>query len=147
MTKPVLPLIGRTLLFAALACALAAAPGCRRLKPSSAGLRVESYPQNKISMNARFFEGWFRVTSVSCARENELLRATVVAENLKSDCQVEYRYRWLDKDGLEITTGMTAWTPKACGSRETLLLTGIAPTARAEDFILDLRFAYKSTRF
>ena len=121
---------------------------CRRLKPSSAGITVESYPHTKISVNSRFFEGWFQVVQSAVAKgENGLLKASVSIANLKGDCQIEYRYRWTDADGIEVSSGTTIWTPLVCGAREQKLLTGIAPSRNCADFILDVRFSYKSTRF
>ncbi|MCA1809158.1 MAG: YcfL family protein [Lentisphaerae bacterium] len=59
----------------------------------------------------------------------------------------EYRYRWIDDDGIEVTSGTTIWVQRVAGARETVLLSGIAPTKRAADFILDMRFVYPSTRW
>lgn len=133
--------------FLLAAALVAAAGGCRKLKPSSAGLSVESYAQNQVKVNSKFFDGWFRVTDISSARRNGHLHATVGVENLKSDCQFEYRFRWLDQNGIEITTGLALWRQSASGAREKVLMTGIAPTREAEDFILDMRFGYASTRW
>ena len=127
--------------------AVAACSGCRKLKPSSAGVMVESYPQNRIKVNSRFFDGWFRVAEINTARRNGHLNVTVAVESLGGDCQYEYRYRWLDQNGIEVTTGMAIWQQRAAGAREKVLLTGIAPTREVEDFVLDMRFGYGSTRW
>lgn len=122
--------------------------GCRS-GPSAAGLMMETYPSTRVKVNSLMFAGWFRVVNSALAKgENDLLRATITLENLRnSDCAIEYRFRWIDADGIEITSGMTTWISKSAGARETLLLTGIAPARSAEDFILDVRFVHHSTRW
>lgn len=144
----------KKMLRAALACALLAGwssgvTGCRKIyTPSSAGLWVESYPSTRIVVNSSFFNGWFRVLETAITRgDNGLLQATIAVLNERSDCQVEYRYRWRDKNGIEVTSNIAIWKTLACGSREKVMMTGIAPSPAVEDFILDMRFVQKSTRF
>jgi uncharacterized protein YcfL len=121
---------------------------CRSLKPSSAGIMVESYPQLKIKANSRMFDDHFRVVDSACAKNDAgRLKATVSVENLKEDCQFQYRYRWIDKDGIEVKSPTTVWEPASAGSREVKLLSGVAPELKVEDFILDVRFSYGSTRW
>lgn len=131
-----------------LAACLLLPMGCRRLVPTSAGIMVESYPQTKIKVNSKIFGDHFRVVETAAAKgDNGLLRATVSVENLKGDCQFQYHYRWLDKNGIEVRTGLGVWQPMSAGSREVKLLTGVAPAKNVEDFILDIRFSYGSTRW
>ncbi len=126
-----------------LACLM---PACRHL--SSAGIVVESYPQTQVKVNDTIFGRRFRVTQTAVDRmDNGLLRATVTLENLKRGCQFEYRYRWLDASGIEVPSGLSVWTPQSSGSREQKLLSGVAPNRQTSDFILDIRFSHKSTRW
>ncbi len=135
---------------AALALALAglACGGCRN-PVTSAGLTLESYPGNQVKVNSRVFGKHFRVVNIAAAKgQNQLLRATISLENLqKFSMAFEYRFRWIDAEGIEINTGTTLWISKIAAARETVLLTGIAPTKLAADFILDARFVYPSTRW
>lgn len=139
---------GRSLLLAAAVLAVVGISGCRT-EYTSAGAMMESYPGNKVTVNSRLFGGWFTVVGSTVARgDNGLLKVTItVANRKKNDAQMEYRYRWVDKDGIEITSGSSIWTAKSAGGGEHVLLSGIAPTKIAEDFILDLRFVQKSHRY
>ncbi len=115
---------------------------------TSAVLTVESYQQTQVKVNSTIFGRHFRVAQSAIARgDNGLLQATITLANLKQDCQIEYRYRWLDDKGIEIRSGTSLWTPLTVGAREQKLLSGIAPSKNAGDFILDVRFSYKSTRW
>lgn len=131
-----------------VACGLAAGTLSCRHRTTSAGITVESYQSTQVKVNSTIFGRQFRVTQSAIARgDNGLLQATVSLENMKKDCQIEYRYRWLDGNGIEVRSGMSIWVPLAVGSRETKLCTGIAPSKAVADFILDMRFSFKSTRW
>lgn len=122
--------------------------GCRAVRPSSAGIMVESYPHNRIKVNGKVFGEHFRITQCAAAKSEEgRLRATVSLENLKEACQFQYRYRWLDKDGIEVRSNTSIWESMSAGARETKLLTGVAPELRVEDYVLDVRFTFGSTRW
>jgi len=140
--------IPRILTAALLATGLAGTVSCRA-PLTSAGATMETYPSNQLKVNSRLFGRWFTVTDSAIVRgDNGLLKATVSVENLKNkDAQFEYRYRWLDKDGIEVSSGGSIWTARSAAARERVLLTGVAPTRIVEDFILDIRFAYPSTRW
>lgn len=115
---------------------------------TSAGITVESYQQTQVKENSRIFGRQFHVVQSAIAKgDNGLLQATITLVNLKKDCQIEYRYRWLDDKGMEIRSGTSIWVPLAVGAREQKLLFGIAPSKNASDFILDIRYSYKSTRW
>ena len=146
MEKTVKRLMAILVTIGALAAMAAGPSGCRKL--DAAGIVVESYPSTKITVNSRIFGKWFEVTQSALARgDNGLLRATISVRNVKKECQVEYRYRWIDKDGIEVTTGTAIWTAMSVAARETALMTGVAPSRQAVDFILDIRFPHKSTRW
>lgn len=117
-------------------------------KWNSAGIMIESYPGNQVTVNSRVFGRWFEIAQVAVAKgENGLLKATISARNIKRECQVEYRFRWVDADGIEIAPETSPWIPSAVAQRGTLLMTGIAPSRQAADFILDMRFPSKSKRW
>jgi uncharacterized protein YcfL len=120
-----------------------------RTHVTSAGMTMESYPSNQVTVKSRLFRGWFAVVSSALAKgENELLKATISLENLKNDdAQIEFRFRWIDAEGIEVTTGSSIWTARSVGARETVMLSGIAPAKTATDFILDVRFVHNSTRW
>ena len=120
--------------------------GCRSVP--SAGITVESYPKNSISVNSKILRGWLNVTEVAAAREHDLLTAQVAAQNItRRDCQLEYRFEWMDKNGLSITTPMTVWIPVNASAMEKVRMHGVAPNKAAEDFTLIVRFRHDSTRW
>lgn len=125
---------------------LIALGSCRT--PPSAGITIETYPQNSIKVNSRILGGWLTVTEVNTVKKNDLLVGQVTAQNsTKKDCQFEYRFRWLDGDGLELTTIMAVWTPVSVAAMEKKMMAGIAPSKTAANFVFDVRFRRPSMRW
>ena len=119
--------------------------GCRT---PSAGVTVESYPHNKISVNSKLFGGWMTVTEIAAAKKNDLLQAQIAAQNTSTrDCQFEYRFRWLDKNGMEVSTPMSTWVQVSVSAKEKALMRGIAPNKEVEDFDFIVRFLRGSGRW
>ncbi len=134
--------------FNILLCAtmLVVMAGCRSVP--TAGITVESYPKNSISVNSKILRGWLNVTEVAAAKENNLLTAQVTAQNVtRKDCQLEYRFEWLDKNGMSITTPMTVWIPVNASAMEKVRMHGVGPNKAAEDYVLIVRFRHDSTRW
>ncbi|MFA5042693.1 MAG: DUF1425 domain-containing protein [Kiritimatiellia bacterium] len=135
-----------TLLSVVGVVALIALGGCRT--PPSAGITIESYPQNSMRVNSRILGGWLSVAEVNTAKKNDLLVGQVAAQNsTQKDCQFEYRFRWLDEDGLELTTTMSVWTPVSVAAMEKKMMQGIAPSKNAANFVFDVRFRRPSMRW
>ncbi|MCB1070411.1 MAG: DUF1425 domain-containing protein [Kiritimatiellae bacterium] len=131
---------------AALAVLLGAGVSCKT-KPRVGGLRVESYPKTTITVNAEMFDGWFKVRDVTIGERQEVLAVTITMENMKGDCGLEYRYRWLDGQGIALTYHTPLWVPVSASRRELVLLNGIAPNPEVKDFILEVRMRQASTRW
>ena len=128
--------------------ALLLGTGACKTKWNSDGIMVESYPGNQVTVNSRVFGRWFEIVQVAVAKGgNGLLKTTITARNIKRECQVEYRLRWVDADGIEVAPDTASWIPAAVAQRGTLMMTGIAPSRQAADFILDMRFPSKSKRW
>jgi uncharacterized protein YcfL len=131
--------------FMAVATAFSIA-GCR--SAPSAGITVESYPKNQITVNSRILRGWLNVTEVAASKENDLLRAQITAQNItQKDCQFEYRFEWLDKNGLAVSTTMSVWIPVSVSAMEKTRMHAVAPSKAAEDFAFIVRFRKANKRW
>jgi uncharacterized protein YcfL len=88
------------------------------------------------------------VTEISAAKKNDLLQAQITAQNTTTrDCQFEYRFRWLDKNGMEVSTTMATWVQVGVSAKEKALMRGIAPSKDVEDFDFIVRFLRTSARW
>jgi uncharacterized protein YcfL len=139
-------IVKKWLLFAVPILCAAAFSSCRT---PSAGITVESYPKTKIAVNSKIVGRWLEVTDTTAAkRDNDLLQAQVTVQNRRQyDCQFEYRFRWLNKNGMAVGSGLSVWTPISISAREKALLNGVAPSKEVEDFILDVRFSNPGSRW
>ncbi len=98
-----------------------------------------------MTANSLVLNNHIRVIERSTRLVNGLLEAQVRGQNVKSkDIQFEYRFVWLDKDGVRLDTGMTAWKPLGLHAKEVALMTGLPSTPEAVDFIMSVRFAQQS---
>jgi uncharacterized protein YcfL len=114
----------------------------------SAGLVVESYPKTKITVNSKMCGQKLEVVQYAAAKRNGLLEAQITLQNTTSkDFACEYMYRWLDKNGMEITSAVSTWKQVSISSKQKLMLNAIAPSKDVEDFMIDIRFFRSSTRW
>ena len=116
---------------------------------SSAPTTVEKHgAEYTVTANSMLLNNHIRVVERSTRRVNGLLEAQVRGQNIKGkDVQFEYRFVWLDEDGIRLDTEMTTWKPLALHAKEVALMTGIAPTPEATDFLMAVRFAHQATRW
>lgn len=70
---------------------------------------------------------------------NGLLKIQVEILNRRnSRQQVDYRFEWVDSDGMVVDTPMSRWTQISLAGKESVWITGVAPTPRTVDFRLKL---------
>lgn len=122
-------------------CALAAcfAAGCA--SPKTAGIKVESYRADKITVQSYLVGRRVTVTDIRKDVVNGLLKAEVTAvNNSTADLMFEYRFRWLAANGMEIKTGLATWTSVHAVARDTFAMSGVAPSAEAKEFDFVVRF-------
>ncbi len=124
---------------------LAFAAGCVSSAPTTVEKQGSEYT---VIANSMMLDNHIRVVERSARLVNGLLEAQVRGQNIKNkDVQFEYRFVWLDADGIRIDTQMTTWKPLALHAKEVAMMNGMAPTPEATDFLMDVRFAQQSTRW
>jgi len=116
---------------------------------TSAGESIETYPQTSLTINSKIVGQ--RLNVLECiARKTDtgILQGQVTVQNTtRKDYQFEYRFQWLDKDGIQIESGLSIWKPISISSKEKGMLKGTAPNKKAEDFIMIVRFNRTSDRW
>lgn len=119
--------------------------GCLSSAPTTVEKQGSEYT---VVANSLLLNNHIRVVERSTRLVNGLLEAQVRGQNVKkADVQLEYRFVWLDKDGIRMDTEMTTWKPLALHAKEVALMTGIAPAPGAVDFLMAVRFAQQSKRW
>jgi len=70
----------------------------------------------------------------------DMLKIQVDITNLKTNpTSFNYKFEWYDPQGMIIETPLSTWQSQTIEGRETVSLTGVAPTPTAKDFILKLQ--------
>ena len=116
---------------------------------SSAGLTVEKKGEVcKATVNSTILDRHVQVLERTTRRVNGLMEVQIRGQNITDkDIQLEYRFIWLDAEGVPLESGMSVWKPLHLSAREDAFLKAIAPSPEAEDFLMTLRFVNKATRW
>jgi uncharacterized protein YcfL len=70
----------------------------------------------------------------------DMLKIQVDITNLKTNpTSFNYKFEWYDPAGMIIESPLSTWQSQTIEGRETVALTGVAPTPTAKDFILKLQ--------
>jgi len=130
----------RTLILLGTVAGIVCVAGCKT--PFKAGTRIESYPSTQIIKNSRLVAKRLEVTSaVKGVTESGIMRVQIDALNrCGREFQMEYRFRWLQKEGFVEKTGLSGWNMVHVGARDTVHMSGIAPNDRVTDYIFVVRF-------
>lgn len=125
----------RTLLALVVTGALAA--GCSPFKgqPDTAG-----EPAKYQIVTSGNTDDRLDVTSVITGRAGDLMKASVEVRNAsRFSYTFEYRFKWYDEAGMEISPDGTAWTPVSLMPQESKSMQALAPNPTAGTFKLFLQ--------
>ena len=79
------------------------------------------------------------VKSVNEARVGGLLKIQAQIENLTSSPkQINYKFSWIDKGGMEVPSATSNWNTLILEGRESKYISAVAPTENVCDFTLKL---------
>lgn len=122
-------------LFAAAAC-LALSGGC--LSEKTSGFSVEKgrliIENASVALNLDIVQDALEQTPEGFAH------AQVAIQNTNQcDYRCQYRFQWLNRDGLLMTQTPAPWTPKVLHGREKAVFETVCPLAGASDFRLVVR--------
>ncbi len=131
--------------FSLLGAVALMATGCVSTAPIMVEKRDMDY---RVDVNSLILDNHIRVTERVARKVNQLLEVQIRGQNIsRRDIQLEYRFIWLDGDGIALGTPTSVWKPLNLHARETALMYGIASSPDAEDFLMSVRFVGKSTRW
>jgi hypothetical protein len=96
----------------------------------------------------RRFDRRFEIIKVGKRERNGLLQPQVVLQNTTyKELAIEYRFTWLDADGMVIKTPLTTWMPVNASANEKLYIKTLAPVKDAADFECSIRYREQSPRW
>lgn len=84
--------------------------------------------------------GTFRTVNVIEGEASGLKKIQVTIENLKNSVRtLNYKFEWVDKNGMAINSPNETWKTVRLQGRETTTISTVAITPNAADFLLKLR--------
>ncbi len=100
-----------------------------------------SYVNDKRVITDNTLAGTFRVVSLNQATvSGNLLKIQATVENLKnSQRRLNYKFEWIDVDGMAIDSPNEVWKSQLFQGRETLTISTVSINPRAVDFRLKFR--------
>ncbi|MFC1452108.1 DUF1425 domain-containing protein [Verrucomicrobiota bacterium] len=132
-------------LTSALALLAVFSAGCVTSAPTTVEKQGDTY---RVTVNSLILNKHIRVLERSTRRTNGLLEAQIRSQNVsRRDVQFEYRFIWLDADGIRLDTATSTWKPLHLAVKEAAFMTGICPSPDGVDFLMAVRFVQKATRW
>jgi uncharacterized protein YcfL len=100
-----------------------------------------SYVADKRVVTDNTLAGMVRVVSINQATvSGNLLKVQATIENLKNSLRtLNYKFEWIDRDGMAINSPNETWKTIQLQGRETTTISTVAINPRAVDFVLKLR--------
>jgi len=100
-----------------------------------------NYVADKRVITDNTLAGTFRVVSLNQATvSGNLLKVQATVENLKSSVRtLNYKFEWVDQDGMAVSSPNETWKAVRLQGRETTTISTVAVSPRAVDFRLKFR--------
>ncbi|MBA4136956.1 MAG: DUF1425 domain-containing protein [Opitutus sp.] len=100
-----------------------------------------SYIPDKRVITDNTLAGTFRVVSINQAMvSNNLMKVQATVENLKNSTRtLNYKFEWIDVDGMAIDSPNETWKTITLQGRETSAISTVSINPRAVDFRLKFR--------
>jgi hypothetical protein len=126
-----------------LALAIAVLLSVTACQTTTKGTSVVSFPSHRVTENSWLVANKLRVEDVKMVMNSAtgFLQVQVNAISLSNrDYQFEYRFRWLNKDGIEEEQGWANFRTAYATAKEPIHFQGVAPNTRVTDFEFLVRF-------
>lgn len=100
-----------------------------------------TYVADKRVITDNTLAGTVRVVSINQATvSGNLLKIQATVENLKSSLRtVNYKFEWVDQDGMSVNSPNETWKSLTLQGRETATISTVAVSPKAVDFKLKFR--------
>ena len=100
-----------------------------------------NYVADKRVVTDNTLAGMVRVVAINQATvSGNLLKVQATIENLKNSLRtLNYKFEWIDRDGMAINSPNETWKSIQLQGRETTTISTVAINPRAVDFVLKLR--------
>ena len=109
--------------------------GCAVNETASVKIDESNQKQTIIESNSGLFSQDITVTDTIVAKAGDLLKVQVTIKNdSRNDAQFQYKFKWLDKDGFELSLDSRPWQPLSITAYESKNVQAVAPNPSAASF-------------
>lgn len=96
--------------------------------------------EKNVVFNNSGLKGDIQIVDVKSALAGNIMRAQATLRSKDRDTvPFQYRFEWLDANGIEINSGSGSWKPLILYGRESKTVQAVAPDPRAKEFKLKIR--------
>jgi uncharacterized protein YcfL len=96
--------------------------------------------EKNVVFNNSGLKGDIQIVDVKSAMAGDMMRAQATLRSKDKDTlPFQYRFEWLDANGIEINSGSGSWKPLILNGRESKTIQAVAPDPRAKEFKLKIR--------
>lgn len=123
------------ILKAALLGAVLALSGCAVNETATVTTSSAGEQSGVIVSNSGFLSANLRIVDTKTGKAGDLMRVQATIENKsRNDASFQYKFKWLDKDGFEVSVGGRPWQPLTITAYESKAVQAVAPNASATTF-------------
>lgn len=123
------------ILKAALLGAVLALSGCAVNETATVTTSSAGEQSGVIVSNSGFLSANLRIADTKTGKAGDLMRVQATIENKsRNDASFQYKFKWLDKDGFEVSVGGRPWQPLTITAYESKAVQAVAPNASATTF-------------
>lgn len=134
----------KTIPVLAVLAGLALSAGCATNVNTVSRAQSEATPNmvaDKRLITDASLAGLVRIVGVNeSVVSGNLKKVQVTLENAKNNARaIDYKFEWIDQDGMASNAVIQSWQPLVFNGRETLMVSSTAISPKAVDFVLKLR--------
>jgi len=123
------------ILKAALLGVVLALSGCAVNETATVTTSSAGEQSGVIVSNSGFLSANLRIADTKTGKAGDLMRVQATIENKsRNDASFQYKFKWLDKDGFEVSVGGRPWQPLTITAYESKAVQAVAPNASATTF-------------
>ncbi len=109
-------------------------PAVNPAEPARPRAEYDIIPDKRVEMD-RSLARRLELQYINETEQGDLRRVQTVLRNTsRQPIHFQYRFDWIDENGMAVPTPTTTWIPRIVDAGETIMLASIAPHPRTEDF-------------
>lgn len=120
---------------AALLGVVLTASGCAVNETATVTTNSAGEQSGVLVSNSGFLSANLSIADTKIGKAGDLMRVQATIENKsRNDASFQYKFKWMDKDGFEVSVGGRPWQPLTITAYESKAVQAVAPNPSATTF-------------